>query len=145
MTKPRVHNRTAHEKEIMVKTMLDAGNSEHWVASALDIPRTTVQKIKARIEGNAELTEIYKANKANYLAKLQAKNLNLHDLILDSITEDDVKGMTINEKSKLARDSAVNAGIFFDKEAMERSKGVDNVNKVLEMISRIKELEKGGG
>jgi len=67
------------------------------------------------------------------------KKLKLADL-----SDEQLMKMTNSEASRWFQLLGVDFAIKYDKEALERSKGVDNVSKVLDVIAKIKQMEADG-
>ena len=133
------------DKKVVVKSLVDSGLSYRKINEVTGVSLGLISKIVKEFEGNRELVEWYRKNKANVLAKAQLDNLALHRAVIGSISEADVAGMTVSEKARLGRDTAVNAAIFYDKEEIERSKGVDDINKALDVIMKAREVLRGQG
>ena len=131
------------EKKVVIKSLVDAGNTDAWVADVMGCSRWMVRKIVKSMEGDGELVKWYKANRASVLAHTQLANLALHDAIIGSISDADVKGMSVNEKSGLLRTTVVNAGITYDKERLENDLSTENIQERLQVIMQVKKEDRG--
>ena len=108
------------------------------VVLAANMPK--MGELKAAIEE-------FKVNRGDVLAAEQMQNLDLQARIrktkLGDISDEDLEKWTQGEARAWFKVLGVDFAIKFDKERLERSESVDNVNKVLDMIGKIKELERG--
>jgi len=133
----------AEKKQVVVKALVDSGMSYREVNEITGASIGSIRKICDAFESNQEMIGWYRKHRAGVLAQIQLENLALHRAVMGSITDDDIKKMTVSEKTRLAKDTAVNAGIFYDKEEIERSKGVDDINKALDVILKAREVLRG--
>ena len=99
-----------------------------------------VGEFKDKVEG-------YRIKRGDIFAAKQLESLEqqhrIRRLKLSELSDDDIRKM--DEKQAMAWFSklGMDVAIFYDKEELERSKGVDDVNKVLDAIMKIKEIQRG--
>jgi len=90
----------------------------------------------------------FKLKRADILAAAQMESLSLQQKIkklkLADLSDEQLMKMTNSEASRWFQLLGVDFAIKYDKEALERSKGVDNVSKVLDVIAKIKQMEADG-
>jgi hypothetical protein len=126
------------ERKVIIKSLIDAGNSETWTAEVMGCSRWMVRKVKASMEGDEKFITWYRANRAKVLAKVQMDNLALHEVLIGSVTPEEIEGMSSNEKAAWVRNTMVNAGIAYDKERLENDLSTENVDKRLNVIMQLK-------
>lgn len=104
----------------------------------IPVDPTNALKMKAKIEE-------FKVNKADILAAAQMSSLDLQNRVkklkLADLDDEDIKKLTNAEATRWFQILGVDFAIKYDKEALERNKGVDNVNKILDVIYKLKELD----
>ena len=133
------------DKKVVVKSLVDSGLSYRKINEVTGVSLGLISKIVKEFEGNRELVEWYRENKAGVLAKAQLSNIALQNAIRDSITDEDLKSWTPDQKARWYSALNISFGIQFDKEEIERSKGVDDINKVLDAILKAREVLRGQG
>ena len=91
--------------------------------------------------------EKFRIKRAEVFAAKQMKNLEQQERIrqikLADLSDDDIRAMDDKIAQQWYGKLGVDTAIFYDKEEIERSKGVDDVNKVLDAIMKIKEIQGG--
>ena len=89
--------------------------------------------------------EDFKLKKADILASEQMSSLDLQHRIkklkLANLDDEQLMKLTNSEAARWFQLLGVDFAIKYDKEQLERNKGVDNVNKILDVITKIKELD----
>jgi len=127
------------EKKLVIKSMVDSGMSYREIQKVIpDVSMGAISKIAKQFEGDRELVEYFKKNRADVLANLQRLKVEKQHLILESMTEKELKGLKATEKFKglVALDTGM--GIDFDKERLERGQSTENVHLLIEAIEDLK-------
>jgi hypothetical protein len=130
--------------------MKDAGITPQGIADATGISRRWIGEYADNFEANAELVAWFRENRANAFAHQQAQDISLINRIRgvkfseENLTDEQILAMSFKDADSIMQKAMVRVGISFDKEQVERSKGVDDVNKYLDIIMKVKQL-KGQG
>jgi len=126
------------DKKVVVKSLVDAGNSYRKTAEIMGVSLGTIHKIAKDFEGDRELVEFYRNNKSDILLKAQMNNMALQQEIINSISAEDIKRMTSNEKARWYQVLGTDHGIKFDKERLERGESTENVSVIMEVAKQIR-------
>ena len=127
------------EKKIVVKSLIDAGASYRKINEVTGVSLGLITKIKREFEGNKELVAWYRDNRLDVLRKAQLDNLALQEAIRQSVTEEELKNWTPDQKARWYQVLGTDYGIKFDKERLEAGESTENVSVI---VSYIKELKK---
>ena len=127
------------DKKVVVKSLVDSGLSYRKVNEVTGVSLGLISKIVKEFEGNRELVEWYRENKAGVLAKAQLSNIALQSAIRDSITEEDLKSWTPDQKARWYSALNISYGIQFDKERLMLGESTENVAQIIKTINYIKE------
>ncbi len=118
-----------------VQQMAQAGLSTYQIAKVVDANQSTVHRFLKKIEPERQAVEAFKANRAEVLATLQAKNLTIQDKILDQLDDDGLLGaLTPSQMSGIVFALNSQHGTLFDKERLERGQSSQNISVVSRMI-----------
>ena len=126
------------DKKVVVKSLVDAGTSYRKINEITGVSLGLITRIVKEFESNQELIDSYKKNKINILMKAQLENLALQKAIRDSITEEDLKKWTPDQKARWYQVLGTDHGIKFDKERLERGQSTENVSVIIEAIKDLK-------
>ena len=100
--------------------------------STLDIARhqhvspSTVWRFLQQTKPERQALELFKAHRADVLARMQAKSLDAQERILDTLDDDVVKALTPSQKTGLLMALNAQHGTSFDKERLERGQSTSN-------------------
>ena len=128
--------------------MVDAGMSNCRVAEAVGVGRRWLDRYIHHFEGDSALTEWFKGNRADVFANQQMLDMALINRIRTvkfgeaALTDDEILAMSYKDADSIMNKAMVRVGISHDKEHVERNRGVEDVSKVLDVIAKIKQIEK---
>jgi hypothetical protein len=92
--------------------------------------------------------EEFKITKADVMSAGQMEalaNVNrIRKLRISDATDEQILAWTVTEFKGVMHEEMLQFAIGFDKEALERSKGVDNVSKILGVIKQLKDMDGQG-
>ena len=126
------------DKKVVVKSLVDAGTNYRKINEITGVSLGHITKIVKEFESSQELIDWYQKNKLNVLMKAQLENLALQEAIRNSITEDDLKKWTPDQKARWYQVLGTDHGIKFDKERLERGQSTENVSVIIEAIMDLK-------
>jgi len=138
------------DKKIVVKSLVDSGMPYRKVNEVTGVSLGLIAKVVKEFSANKSLIDFYQKNKLELLQKAQVENLALQQAIRDSLTEEEIKRWTPDQKARWFGVLGVDHGIKFDKERLQADLSTENVSIVVRMINEIKareeeeELQKGG-
>lgn len=129
------------DKKIVVKSLVDSGMPYRKVNDVTGVSLGLIGKIVREFEANKDLVEWYQKNKLELLQKAQAENLALQQAIRDSLTDEEIKKFTPDQKARWFAALGVDHGIKFDKERLQADLSTDNVAIIIRQIKEIKERQ----
>ena len=132
------------DKKVVVKSLVDSGTSYRKINEITGVSLGHITKIVKEFESSQELIDWYQKNKLNVLMKAQLENLALQEAIRDSITEDQLKKWTPDQKARWYQVLGTDHGIKFDKERLERGQSTENVSVIIEAIKVLKKKRQQG-
>jgi len=132
----------SNDKKVVVKSLVDSGMSYRKVNEVTKVSLGLISKIVKEFEGNQELVEWYRENKASVLAKAQLDNLALQNAIRESITVEALEKWTPDQKARWYSALGINFGIQFDKERLVLGESTENVSQIIKIIDEIKERDR---
>ena len=106
------------DKKVVVKSLVDAGTTYRKINEITGVSLGLITKIVKEFESSQELIEWYKKNKINVLMKAQLDNLALQEAIRQSITKEQLKNWTPDQKARWYQVLGTDHGIKFDKERL---------------------------
>jgi transposase len=130
-------------KKVVVKSLVDAGMPYREVNEVTGVSLGHISTIVKDFEGNKELVEFFKKNKVDTLLKAQHDNLNLQDVIRKTITEDEVRGMSVDQRQRWFSALGVNFGIIYDKTRLEGDESTDNVKTYMKYVFEVRSKIRG--
>ena len=130
------------DKKIVVKSLVDSGMPYRKVNEVTGVSLGLIGKIVKEFEANRELVDWYQQNKANVLLKAQLDSLALQEAIRKSITDEDIKKWTPDQKARWYSALGVDFGIKFDKGRLVEGESTDNVSIIVGMIRDLKKRRK---
>jgi len=131
------------DKKVVVKSLVDAGNTYRKTAEIMGVSLGAIHKIIKEFESDRELVEFYRDNKADILLKAQMKNIALQQAIINSLSDDDITGMTAREKARWFQVLGTDYGIKFDKERLERGESTENLSVFHELVKHVRDKRRG--
>jgi transposase len=126
------------DKKVVVKSLVDAGTNYRKINEITGVSLGHITKIVKEFKSSQDLINWYQKNKLNVLMKAQFENLALQEAIRNSITEDDLKKWTPDQKARWYQVLGTDHGIKFDKERLERGQSTENVSVIIEAIMDLK-------
>jgi transposase len=130
------------DKKVVVKSLVDSGMSYRKINEVTSVSLGLISKVVKEFEGNQELIEWYRENKAGVLAKAQLDNLALQNAIRESITVEALEKWTPDQKARWYSALGINFGIQFDKERLVLGESTENVSAIIKIIDEIKERDR---
>lgn len=130
------------DKKVVVKSLVDSGMPYRKVNEVTGVSLGLIGKIVRQFEANKGLVEWYQRNKLELLQKAQAENLALQQAIRDSLTEEEIKKWTPDQKARWFGALGLDHGIKFDKERLQADMSTDNVTIIVRQIKELKERQK---
>jgi hypothetical protein len=97
------------------------------IANRLHIPNQTVHHALKRYGIEPNRLDSYKKHRADILAGMQ-------DKILNSVTDDDIKGMPVGQR-------IMSYGILYDKERLETGKSSVNIAQLVAHVEDLQRIE----
>lgn len=134
--KPERTQRTARKLN-RTKALRQArrGMSNPEIATQQGVAASTVFRFMQRMQPERQALESFKAQRADVLARLQAKSLDAQERILDTLDDAVIGTLTPSQKSGLLMALNAQHGTSFDKERMERGQSVANVSIITSMLN----------
>jgi transposase len=129
----------SEDKKVVIKSLVDAGTPYRKIMDITGVSLGYITKIVKQFESNQELIEWYRENKLQILMKTQMDNLALQEAIRDSVTADEIKKWTPDQKARWYQVLGTDYGIKFDKERLEKGESTENIDIILEMIYRVRD------
>ena len=111
------------------------GMSNPEIAKQQGVASSTVFRFMQRMKPERQALESFKAQRADVLARLQAKSLDAQERILDTLDDGVMKALTPSQKTGLLMALNAQHGTSFDKERMERGQSVANVSILTTMLN----------
>lgn len=109
------------------------------IAQHQGVNPSTVWRFLEQTKPERQALEHFKANRADVLARLQAKSLDAQERILDTLDDGVVKALTASQKSGLLMALNAQSGTSYDKERLERGLSTDNHSVVSKLLdARVK-------
>lgn len=129
------------DKKVVIKSLVDSGMPYRKVNEVTGVSLGLITRIVKEFEASKGLIEWFQKNKLELLQKAQAENLALQQAIRDTLTEDEIRKFTPDQKARWFGALGVDHGIKFDKERLQQDMSTDNVSLVVKRILELKEAE----
>jgi len=127
-----------YEWKVARESALIATNNGQRLAPAVVDAMPVMGELKARVEE-------FKVNRGDILAAEQMSSLDIQRRIkklkLADLSDEQLMKLTNTEAARWFQLLGVDFAIKFDKESLERNKGVDNISKILGIINQLKEVD----
>ena len=124
------------------KRVVSAGRDERETALILSTKSPEMVALKDRVED-------YKINRADVFAAEQMESLRIQQRIrklkLADLSDEQLAAMADREALGWFKALGLDMAVKYDKEQLERNKGVDNINKILDVIGKAKAYLGGSG
>lgn len=133
------------DKKVVVKSLVDSGMPYRKVNKVTGVSLGLISRIVKEFEANKGLIEWFQKNKLELLQKAQAENLALQQAIRDTLTDEEIRKLTPDQKARWFAALGVDHGIKFDKERLQSDLSTDNVSIVVKMIKQLKASEPDDG
>jgi transposase len=131
----------SEDKKIVVKSLVDSGMPYRKVNEVTGVSLGLITRIVKEFEANKGLVEWYQRNKLELLQKAQVENLALQQAIRDTLTEEEIRKLTPDQKARWFAALGVDHGIKFDKERLQADLSSENVSIVVQHIRALKKAE----
>lgn len=128
----------SEDKKVLVKSLVDAGLNYRRVSDITGVSPAYIVKIVREFESNREFVEWYKRNRTAILQKAQMDNLALQEAIRDSVTEEELRKWTPDQRARWYQVLGTDYGIKYDKERLERGESTENVSIIVGAIMELK-------
>ena len=117
-----------------VLDMHQRGFSNPEIAQHEGVATTTVWRFLQQTKPERQALEYFKAHRADVLARLHAKSLDVQERIIDTLDDAVIKALTPSQKSGLLMSLNAQSGTTFDKERLERGKSTMNVSTLSRIL-----------
>ena len=119
------------------------GFSATEIAKQQGVAHSTVWRFLRQTEPERQAVEHFKQNRADVLARLQAKSLDAQERIIDTLDDGIISALTPSQKSGLLIALNAQSGTVYDKERLERGESTSNISVLSRMLdSRISTIYK---
>lgn len=117
-----------------VLDLYQRGFSNPEIAQHEGVATTTVWRFLQQTKPERQALEYFKANRADVLARLHAKSLDVQERIIDTLDDAVIKALTPSQKTGLLMSLNAQSGTAFDKERLERGKSTMNVSTLVRIL-----------
>jgi predicted transcriptional regulator len=134
-TKPRKLRKSRKLDPKKTQEMAERGLSNQEIATLIGVNPSTVYRFLEHIKPEQQALAAYKSHRADVFARLQARNLDFQEAILEQLEKDGLAG-ALSPHQKIGLMFALNTqlGTLFDKERLERGQSTANISTVSKMI-----------
>jgi len=130
------------DKKVVVKSLVDSGMPYRKVNEVTGVSLGLIGKIVRQFEADKGLIDWYHQNKVELLRKAQVENLAIQQAIRDTLTEEEIRKFTPDQKARWFGALGVDHGIKFDKERLQSDMSTDNIAIIVKHIKELKERQK---
>lgn len=117
------------------------GLSTEEIAKHQGVAPSTVWRFLQQTEPERQGVEHFKKNRADVLARLQAKSLDAQERIINTLDDAIISALTPSQKSGMLIALNAQSGTVYDKERLERGQSTANISTLSRMIdSRVGSL-----
>lgn len=110
------------------------GFSTPEIARQQGVVSSTVHRFLERMRPELGAVEEFKKNRADVLARIQAKSLDAQERIIDTLNDGVVTALTPSQKSSMLIALNAQNGTAFDKERLERGQSTANLSTLSRML-----------
>lgn len=129
--KPRTARKLDRKK---VVDLHKKGLSTEEIAKHQGVAPSTVWRFLQQTKPEQQALEQFKKNRADVLARIQAKSLDTQERILDTLDDAVLSELSPSQKSGLLMSLNAQSGTAYDKERLERGESTQNISTVSRMI-----------
>ena len=129
------------EKKVVIKSLVDTDMSYDRIKDVMGVSKGTIANVVKEFEESKPLIDFYHRNRMEILRKSQVEDLTLQGAIKNSLSEEDVKAWTPDQKQRWFSALGVDYGIKYDKERIESGQSTQNVGVVVKAIHEWKRLK----
>ncbi len=129
-------NRTPYKLQAdAVLAAKKAGCTTREIAAAQGVAHSTVTRFLEKYSPAIQAVTEFKNNRADILARIQLKALDLQECIIEDLAKDGLATtLTPQQKSGLLQSLNIVNGTLFDKERLERGQSTQNISTLSRMI-----------
>lgn len=121
----------------------ERGLSNPEIAKHEGVAPSTIWRFLQQTKPEKQALEQFKANRADVLARLQAKSLDAQERIIDTLDDGVLNAMSPSQKSGLLFALNAQHGTSYDKERLERGESTSNISVLSRIIdSRVSSVHK---
>ncbi len=118
-----------------VRELAAQGLSTADIARHQRVTPSTVWRFLERLKPERQAIEHFKTHRADLFARVQARELDLKERILDSLGGDRMfNTLTAHQKTALYRTLTISNGTMYDKERLERGASTQNISVFTKLI-----------
>ncbi|MBA5870902.1 MAG: hypothetical protein GDA68_13045 [Nitrospira sp. CR2.1] len=110
------------------------GLSTTEIANIQCVAASTVRRFMDRMKPELAAVEEFKSGRADALARIQGKSLDLQERIIDSMTDHVLETLAPHQKNGLLMSVNTVFGTAYDKERLERGKSTQNIGLIAKMM-----------
>lgn len=110
------------------------GFSAQEIAKQQQVAHSTVWRFLERMKPEIGAVEEFKKNRADVLARIQAKSLDAQERILDTLDDGLLSALTPSQKSAMLIALNAQNGTLYDKERLERGQSSHNLAILTAML-----------
>lgn len=110
------------------------GLSSTEIARYQGVAASTVWRFLQQTEPERMALEAFKSGRADVLARLQAKSLDVQERIIDGLDDAVLGALTPSQKSGLLMALNAQSGTVYDKERLERGQSTVNVSLISKLM-----------
>jgi IS30 family transposase len=141
--KQRTQRKARKLDRVKVLELAQHGMSTTDIAQHQGVAPSTVWRFLQQSEPERQALEQFKTGRADVLARLHAKALDVKERILDTMDDAVIKGMTISQKNGALIALNCVQGTIYDKERLERGESTQNLSVLSKLLrSRVGQIHK---
>lgn len=119
-----------------VKQMAQSGLSTYQIAKVVGVNQSTIHRFLEKIKPESQAVSLFRGNRAEVLATLQAKNLTIQEQLLERLGEERLlASLTPAQISGLMFALNTQHGTLYDKERLETGQSTQNHSLVAKILS----------
>ncbi len=127
-----------------IKALAEAGVKREKIAEAFGISESRLYGILKQVDANPGLVEKYRDKRASIMTLNQAKRQVIQDMVLDSITPEEIAEASIKEKAVLLDRTGMDKNREYMAERLESDKSTENTALIVKTIREAKERQGRG-
>lgn len=133
-------------KKKIIKAFIQAGMPYEEIKELTGVSVGSITNIKGNpaIKANKEALALYKKHRGDVFAEAGMKYRELADLILASMTDEEIRGMTPTQKITALPKIEIAHGTIYDKERLETGESTQNVHVIVDAIADLQKRRQEG-